>query len=432
MKPTARGALVSGLIASLATGCGEAPAPAPANQAVAWVGPDTLYVEQLGRLLVLAQPFPLETGAAVDLARHWQLATVLARDPSIGRAAATAAPAHDAALAAFVAARLPEDAADDARSVYRAGDLRLIAHVLRRADRSARVEERTIQRRAADAVLADLRSSGDWSAANRRNEDDAARAAGGVIGLFARGELPPPLDSIAFALPPGGFSEVIATDAGFHVLHRPAWEQAGDEFALRLHSRRADEHERQLAAEAAIRRKAGLAPVALLRIRELATDPWSGLTATDPVGSFDGGSLTGGDLAAALAALAWDSRRALLEAAAPEREAFAGRALVRAALRADALDAGVAGDDVAYREDLMAQLDSIARHLAASGEPAVAVDRYMGRLAARHVPLVMPSPRLWASMFSTVQAGFRVDAIGAAIDRARVLLEAGGQTAVNP
>lgn len=432
MRATPHGTLVSVLVATLAAGCGDAPAGSPAPQVVAWVGTDTLYVEQLGRLLVLAQPFPLEVGAAVDLARHWQLATVLARDPSVARSAASSTPAHDAALEAFVAARLPDGEAADARSAYRAGDLRLIAHVLRRADRSARVEERTIQRRAAETLLHDLRSGGDWAAANRRNEDDAAREAGGIIGLFARGELPPALDSAAFALPPGGYSEVISTDAGFHILHRPAYIQVDDEFARRLGTRRADEQERQLAAEAAVRRNAGLAPVALLRIRELATDPWSGLAATDPVGSFDRGSLTGGDLAVALAALAWDSRRALMEAPPPEREAFAGRALVRAALREDALDAGVSGDDVAYRARLLAQLDSIARHLGASRDPALAVDRYMGRLAARHVPLVMPSPRLWSSIFATVQAGFRVDAVDAAIDRARVLLLAGGQTMMNP
>jgi len=41
---------------------------------------------------------------------------------------------------------------------------------------------------------------------------------GGLMGTFARGQLPPELEAAAFALPAGGLSDVVATPLGFHVL----------------------------------------------------------------------------------------------------------------------------------------------------------------------------------------------------------------------
>jgi len=43
-------------------------------------------------------------------------------------------------------------------------------------------------------------------------------AAGGLMGTFERGQLPPELEQSAFALAPGGISDVVESPLGFHVL----------------------------------------------------------------------------------------------------------------------------------------------------------------------------------------------------------------------
>jgi peptidyl-prolyl cis-trans isomerase C len=51
-------------------------------------------------------------------------------------------------------------------------------------------------------------------------------SAGGLMGRFARGELPAELEAAAFALPVGGTSDVVATPLGYHVLRVVAREPA--------------------------------------------------------------------------------------------------------------------------------------------------------------------------------------------------------------
>jgi peptidyl-prolyl cis-trans isomerase C len=43
-------------------------------------------------------------------------------------------------------------------------------------------------------------------------------ATGGLMGTFARGQLPPELEAAAFALPKGGLSDIVESTLGFHVL----------------------------------------------------------------------------------------------------------------------------------------------------------------------------------------------------------------------
>ena len=52
-------------------------------------------------------------------------------------------------------------------------------------------------------------------------------SAGGVMGAFARGELPPELENAAFALAPGQTSDVVQTPLGYHVLRVDARDEGG-------------------------------------------------------------------------------------------------------------------------------------------------------------------------------------------------------------
>ncbi|HEY2946497.1 MAG TPA: peptidyl-prolyl cis-trans isomerase [Vicinamibacteria bacterium] len=73
-------------------------------------------------------------------------------------------------------------------------------------------------------------------------------SAGGLMGRFTRGQLPPALDRAAFALAPGQVSEPVQTPFGFHVLRldakqpsrQPTLEESRDEIRSRLRREKVD------------------------------------------------------------------------------------------------------------------------------------------------------------------------------------------------
>ncbi len=97
-------------------------------------------------------------------------------------------------------------------------------------------------------------------------------AQGGLMGTFARGELPQELNAAAFTLPEGVVSPVISTALGYHVLRvealdparRRSLDECRAEIRQRLLQRRSDESVRQfvrvLRARAKVNHDAAIAP----------------------------------------------------------------------------------------------------------------------------------------------------------------------------
>jgi parvulin-like peptidyl-prolyl isomerase len=87
--------------------------------------------------------------------------------------------------------------------------------------------------------------------------------AGGYMGPFQRGQLPPELEAAAFALPEGGTSEPVQTGLGYHVLRvesrqparAPTLDEARERIRARLTSAKRAEAERAFVAEVLARAK---------------------------------------------------------------------------------------------------------------------------------------------------------------------------------
>jgi peptidyl-prolyl cis-trans isomerase C len=81
-------------------------------------------------------------------------------------------------------------------------------------------------------------------------------SAGGVMGRFSRGQLPPDLERAAFALAPGRISEPVPTPFGYHVLRldekqpsrQPTLEESRDEIRSRLRREKTDAKIQQFVA----------------------------------------------------------------------------------------------------------------------------------------------------------------------------------------
>ncbi len=79
-------------------------------------------------------------------------------------------------------------------------------------------EARDVRRR----LLRDRRS---FELLARTRSQSPEASVGGLLGTFARGELPAALEAAAFGLAPGAFSGIIETPLGFHVLRLDAREE---------------------------------------------------------------------------------------------------------------------------------------------------------------------------------------------------------------
>jgi peptidyl-prolyl cis-trans isomerase C len=81
-------------------------------------------------------------------------------------------------------------------------------------------------------------------------------SAGGVMGRFSRGQLPPELERAAFSLAPGKISEPVQTPYGFHVLRlderqpsrQPTLEESREEIRARLRREKTDAKIQQFVA----------------------------------------------------------------------------------------------------------------------------------------------------------------------------------------
>jgi peptidyl-prolyl cis-trans isomerase C len=101
------------------------------------------------------------------------------------------------------------------------------SHILIRFPQNADDAAKKQARAQAEAMLAKLRAGGDFAALAKENSQDPGSAAnGGDLGFFAKGQMVPAFDSVAFTLKPGQTSGVVETQFGYHIIkvvdHRPA------------------------------------------------------------------------------------------------------------------------------------------------------------------------------------------------------------------
>jgi hypothetical protein len=427
----------------------------PAESA-AWLEDRTLTTARLAEMLVLAQPLPLTPDIAGELARHWLHVHAVARgllggdsimDPDWVEAA-TWLERRGRLVDLYFRARTPEPFAEAERiadSVYTAGGTRLFAHVFRRIGAETRYEERQLQRQAAERIHSSLLAGGSWADAVRESEDATTRDNNGILGLVQPGEMDPLFENAAFALEPGQLSGVVATQYGFHIIHRPRLADIRPVFVRLLALELAGRVDSTFAADLAARSHLVTDTLAQGILRTVAADPWSALTGNDTLAVFDGGAFTESTLARYLVHLPPDARHALTQADHTRILEFLRPLVLDELILHHARTESVGLPDSVntvvrngYRQ-LMEQLVTdagIAEALAATAatpearaDTAVArIDTYMDAIAARRVDLQAVPPLLAIALLEGSDHGIAVRGVEAAIARASRLIEAAGDS----
>ncbi|MGH9380678.1 MAG: peptidylprolyl isomerase [Thermoanaerobaculia bacterium] len=101
-------------------------------------------------------------------------------------------------------------------------------HILISAGRDADEEQKAAARTKAEGLLAQIREGADFAElAGANSEDPGSKERGGDLGWFSRGQMAEPFENAAFALEPGGTSEVVESPFGFHIIRLDEKRAAG-------------------------------------------------------------------------------------------------------------------------------------------------------------------------------------------------------------
>ena len=92
------------------------------------------------------------------------------------------------------------------------------SHILIGVDAKAGAEEKKAAREKAEKLHRELVQDADFAKLARENSTCPSSKQGGDLGYFSRGRMVPPFEHAAFSLQPGGVSDVVQTEFGYHII----------------------------------------------------------------------------------------------------------------------------------------------------------------------------------------------------------------------
>lgn len=101
---------------------------------------------------------------------------------------------------------------------FKQGDMVHASHVYFAVPPNAEPAEKNQKRTAASEILKQLRAGADFAKVARENSNDPTAANGGDLGFFAKGDMPPDFEKVAFDLKPGTMSGVVELQTGLHII----------------------------------------------------------------------------------------------------------------------------------------------------------------------------------------------------------------------
>jgi len=92
-------------------------------------------------------------------------------------------------------------------------------HILIRSSKNDSMKNQTEAKKKAEMVLKKINEGVDFAElAKEYSEDPGSRERGGDLGYFARGDMVPEFEKVAFSLQVGEVSNIVQTEFGFHII----------------------------------------------------------------------------------------------------------------------------------------------------------------------------------------------------------------------
>jgi hypothetical protein len=384
---------------------------------------EELTVSRFAEILVLGQPLPLRADVADELARHWVNVTLLSQRAAAGDSLMDTAMVTNTMwferrqylLAVFreqLFAGQVEVTPETVDSAYRVGDVRVLAHVLRRVTPETTPEEKGRQLALTLRLHDRLVSGGLWEEANAQSEDSIARVNNGSLGLVRRGQTVPRFENAAFALRPGDLSPVTETEYGYHIIYRPTLEEVRDLYTLYVGQATATRLDSAYGAQLMLDRGVEVLPTAPATVREITTSLERALESSKVLATYDGGRFTSDQFARWLMYVPPETYEQLLAAPDDQIAYFTRQLVLQELLWQQADSAGIGMSDSTYglmEEQYRLGLQALwgatglwPDSLAAYGPTPAAreqlarqqVDRYFEAVASRQLALQPVPPAL--------------------------------------
>ena len=403
--------LALALAASLpaVTGCKDA-LTAHADIA-AEAGGQTLPAERLASLMAAAKGLQPTRESARDVANFWVDFTLFSQAVAAGEVFGDSATIAQAmwrevtelkgthwydSLMSRRSAVTPEQV----EQLYAGDSLRLVQHVLIRADTSKAA--RATARRKAEEILTQARRGGtaEFGALAAANSADPGSARdSGFLPPSPRGAFVTAFDSATWALAPGTVSGLVETPYGYHVIRRPAAVDVRDRLQTFLMRQAADRLDDAYLDSLATGRNLKVNEDAPALMRAALDDPDAHHDSRKKIVTWQGGALTVGDYLRWVQAL--PPQFAMQARSAPDQSLsdFARAIGTNTVLLAQADSAGVeitGSEWQAIRLEYLARLDTLSRVMELGADlrdstipladrqklAALKVDQYLDRIVA--------------------------------------------------
>lgn len=184
-----------------------------------------------------------------------------------------------------------------ARRQWEAGQILGADHILLLTQGANDAQKADVKKKI-DAIRARV-TPGNFSAIARASSQDQQSArAGGSLGLFPRGAMVPEFEQALLALKPGEISPVIQTQFGYHIIHRPTYDQVKSQLGVYSKSKTVAVAESTYLAKLEQDGKIEVKKGAVATVRALGNDPDSyrndnTVLATSTAGKFTTARLVG-------------------------------------------------------------------------------------------------------------------------------------------
>jgi hypothetical protein len=181
-------------------------------------------------------------------------------------------------------------------SVYNAGQLRLVQHILYTVPQGATEGERTAALQKAQATLNRARGGSNFGAlALVESQDFQSARDSGFLPASARGSWVTSVDSTIWSLSPGGISGVVESPYGYHIIRRPSAAEAAPRLQAYLEGQATTQLDSLYRDSVATARGLEVTGSAIALMRGAIADPERERRSQKKLVDFRGGGFTVGD-----------------------------------------------------------------------------------------------------------------------------------------
>jgi parvulin-like peptidyl-prolyl isomerase len=92
--------------------------------------------------------------------------------------------------------------------------------------------QKAVVKKKIDAIRSTVTAANFAAVAKTNSQDTQSAQRGGSLGIFPRGTMVPEFEKALLALKPGEISPVIQTTYGYHIIHRPTYDQVKGQLVL--------------------------------------------------------------------------------------------------------------------------------------------------------------------------------------------------------